>query len=45
MWHLTAGDTVLDIGCGDTFVVRSSWRGRYPGVHFHAVDSAFTRPS
>jgi 2-polyprenyl-3-methyl-5-hydroxy-6-metoxy-1,4-benzoquinol methylase len=38
---LTAGATVLDVGCGDTFVCETL-AGRHPGVHFHAVDKAFT---
>lgn len=38
---LADGDVVLDVGCGDTFVVESLARV-YPGVQFHAVDSAFT---
>ena len=38
---LRAGDVVLDIGCGDTFVVESL-ASRYPDVRFYAVDSAFT---
>jgi trans-aconitate methyltransferase len=38
---LKPGDLVLDVGCGDTFVVEQL-AGRYPGVHFHAVDTAFT---
>jgi hypothetical protein len=38
---LQPGDTVLDIGCGDTFVAEELAR-RYPGVQFYAVDSNFT---
>jgi SAM-dependent methyltransferase len=38
---LRAGDAVLDIGCGDTFVCEALAR-RYPEVHFYAVDNAFT---
>jgi hypothetical protein len=38
---LQAGDTVFDIGCGDTFVAEQLAR-RYPDVQFHAVDSNFT---
>lgn len=38
---LSPGDTVLDIGCGDSFVVESLAR-QYPDVRFYAVDSAFT---
>jgi hypothetical protein len=34
-------DLVLDIGCGDTFVVEALARA-YPAVTFYAVDSAFT---
>jgi SAM-dependent methyltransferase len=39
--RLEPGDVVLDVGCGDTFVVEQLSR-RYPGVRFHAVDTAFT---
>jgi methyltransferase family protein len=39
--NLRPGDTVLDIGCGDTFVAEALAR-RYPGVQFNAVDSNFT---
>jgi hypothetical protein len=41
--HVTLGPgaTVLDIGCGDAFVVSNLAR-RYPLVQFYAVDSAFT---
>ncbi len=35
------GDVVLDVGCGDTFVVESLARA-YPRVQFYAVDNAFT---
>jgi hypothetical protein len=38
---LRPGATVLDIGCGDTFVVDELARA-YPAVQFYAVDSAFT---
>jgi Methyltransferase domain len=38
---LGPGDVVLDIGCGDSFVVESLAR-QYPDVRFYAVDSAFT---
>ena len=38
---LAAGDVVLDVGCGDTFVVESL-ATRYPAARFYAVDSAFT---
>jgi len=38
---LGPGAAVLDIGCGDTFVVESLAR-RYPQVRFYGVDSAFT---
>jgi trans-aconitate methyltransferase len=38
---LAPGDVVLDVGCGDTFVVEQLAL-RFPGVHFHAVDTAFT---
>jgi hypothetical protein len=41
--HLTLqpGDAVLDVGCGDTFVVEGLAQA-YPAVRFYAVDSAFT---
>lgn len=39
--NLRPGDTVFDIGCGDTFVAEELAR-RYPGVQFNAVDSNFT---
>jgi hypothetical protein len=39
--RFTAGSTVLDVGCGDIFVV-DSLADRYPAVRFLAVDSAFT---
>ncbi len=35
------GDLVIDIGCGDTFVVEALAR-EYPRTQFYAVDSAFT---
>jgi methyltransferase family protein len=38
---LRPGDTVFDIGCGDTFVAEELAR-RYPAVQFNAVDSNFT---
>jgi 2-polyprenyl-3-methyl-5-hydroxy-6-metoxy-1,4-benzoquinol methylase len=38
---LRTGDVVLDIGCGDTFVVERLAR-LYPGTRFYAVDNAFT---
>ena len=38
---LRAGDVVVDIGCGDTFVSEELAR-RYPSVQFYAVDHAFT---
>src|SRR5436190_18084736 len=38
---LRPGDTVFDIGCGDTYVSEELAR-RYPGVQFNAVDSNFT---
>lgn len=38
---LKPGDVVLDVGCGDTYVVEQLAR-RYPQVAFHAVDTAFT---
>lgn len=38
---LRPGDVVLDVGCGDTFVVESLAK-QYPHVSFFAVDSAFT---
>jgi hypothetical protein len=34
-------DVVVDVGCGDTFVVEQLAR-LYPQVDFHAVDTAFT---
>jgi len=37
---LAAGSTVLDIGCGDTFVA-DALAGRWPGVRIAAVDPAF----
>ena len=39
--NLRPGDTVFDIGCGDTFVAEELAR-RYPGVQFNAIDSNFT---
>jgi 2-polyprenyl-3-methyl-5-hydroxy-6-metoxy-1,4-benzoquinol methylase len=39
--QLRPGDAVLDIGCGDTFVVDALARS-YGDVSFHAVDTAFT---
>jgi 2-polyprenyl-3-methyl-5-hydroxy-6-metoxy-1,4-benzoquinol methylase len=38
---LRAGDVVLDVGCGDTFVAEGLAR-LHPGVMFFAVDSAFS---
>lgn len=38
---LAPGAVVLDIGCGDTFVV-GSLASVFPDVSFYAVDSAFT---
>lgn len=38
---LKPGEVVLDVGCGDTFVVEQLARV-YPEVDFHAVDTAFT---
>lgn len=38
---LAAGSIVMDIGCGDTFVVESL-AARYGGAEFFAVDTAFT---
>jgi SAM-dependent methyltransferase len=38
---LKSGDSVLDVGCGDTFVCEELAR-RYPAVQFYAVDTAFT---
>lgn len=38
---LGSGATVLDIGCGDLFVVEELAR-RYPRARFYAVDSGFT---
>src|SRR5262245_39661800 len=39
--NLAAGSIVMDIGCGDTFVVESL-AARYGTAQFFAVDSAFT---
>ncbi|MDR1989672.1 MAG: class I SAM-dependent methyltransferase [Acidobacteriaceae bacterium] len=39
--RLSPGDVVLDVGCGDTFVVEHCARV-CPQVMFYAVDSAFT---
>lgn len=39
--RIRPGNVVLDVGCGDTFVVESLAR-RYPAARFYAVDSAFT---
>jgi hypothetical protein len=39
--RLRPGDVVLDVGCGDTFVVESLAR-QHPETQFYAVDSAFT---
>jgi SAM-dependent methyltransferase len=38
---LSPGDAVLDIGCGDTFVVEQL-AADYPSVRFYAVDTALT---
>lgn len=38
---LAAGCVVMDIGCGDTFVVEAL-ATRYPSAQFFAVDTAFT---
>lgn len=38
---LDLGETVLDIGCGDTFIVEQLGRA-HPRARFYAVDSAFT---
>ena len=38
---LAGGSIVMDIGCGDTFVVESL-AARYRGAEFFAVDTAFT---
>lgn len=38
---LGAGDVVLDVGCGDTFVAEGLAR-LHPGAMFFAVDSAFS---
>jgi 2-polyprenyl-3-methyl-5-hydroxy-6-metoxy-1,4-benzoquinol methylase len=38
---LNDGDVVLDIGCGDTYVIENLSRA-YPKVFFYAVDIAFT---
>jgi hypothetical protein len=39
--NLASGSIVMDIGCGDTFVVESL-AARYDGAQFFAVDTAFT---
>jgi len=41
--HLTKTklETILDVGCGDTYVV-SQLRNRMPSTHFYAIDSAFS---
>ncbi len=39
--QLGPGDLVLDVGCGDTFVIDALGQ-QYPRVAFHAVDPAFT---
>lgn len=36
-----SGDIVLDVGCGDSYVVESLAQ-QQPGARFYAVDSAFT---
>jgi hypothetical protein len=38
---LPPGAVVLDVGCGDTFVVERL-AAEYPDVRFHAIDTAFT---
>jgi hypothetical protein len=38
---IAPGDIVIDVGCGDTFVVEALAL-RYPSAQFHAVDPAFT---
>ena len=38
---IAAGDVIIDVGCGDTFVVESLAR-RFPTATFYAVDRAFT---
>jgi trans-aconitate methyltransferase len=42
--RLSAGTAVLDIGCGDTFVVEQI-AATFPEVIFYAVDTAFTDES
>jgi hypothetical protein len=39
--RLRPGDVVLDVGCGDTYVV-DELAHAHPDVQFYAVDSAFT---
>jgi hypothetical protein len=39
--HLVPGAVVLDVGCGDTFVVERLARAN-PDVTFYAIDTAFT---
>ena len=39
--RLAPDSTVLDVGCGDTFVAEQL-SARYPGARFCAVDTAFT---
>lgn len=38
---LRAGDVIIDVGCGDTFVAEQL-AAQHPGIHIHAVDTAFT---
>jgi hypothetical protein len=38
--ELRAGDVVLDVGCGDSFVV-DQIASSYPGVSFYGIDAAF----
>src|SRR4051794_14802183 len=38
---LAAGDVVLDVGCGDSYVAEQLARA-YPSVRFVAIDTAFT---
>lgn len=38
---LPPGSLVLDVGCGDTFVVEQ-FAAEYPHVSFYAIDTAFT---
>jgi len=41
---LEAGATVVDVGCGDAFIIGELAR-TFPGVHFIGIDAAFTPAS